>query len=98
MSYSFAGETPSHADAKVYFVNLKDGDFKIFIAELEKIKITLTAEQEERWYDRFHRLQNEITEIDKKIQNNESTLNDMVYQLYNLNQDEINYINNQITN
>ena len=26
ISYSFAGETPSHADAKVYFVNLKDGD------------------------------------------------------------------------
>ena len=71
-------------------------DFSDFKKELKKNKIELKGENEENWLERFNRLKQEIIEILNIVNQTDKEIDQMVYKLYNLSEDEIKIVENNI--
>ncbi|MEZ7821115.1 MAG: TaqI-like C-terminal specificity domain-containing protein, partial [Patescibacteria group bacterium] len=72
--------------------NWHDLDFVDFKKELKKIKVDLKGEKEEDWLERFNRLKKQAIEIKEIINKTDKEIDQMVYKLYDLNEDEIKII------
>lgn len=67
-------------------------DWLSFTSELKKIKIELRGENKEDWKERFDRLQSEAISIQSSINQTNKEIDDMVYMLYGLTEEEIKII------
>jgi type I restriction-modification system DNA methylase subunit len=65
-----------------------------FEKELKRIKITLTGEQKEDWFERFNRLKAEAQTLKTEIDKTDREIDQMVYDLYDLTEEEIQIVEN----
>ena len=63
-----------------------------FVNELKKLKITLSGEMKEDWIERFNRYKSQITELQNIIQYTDKKIDQLVYQLYGLTEEEIKVV------
>jgi len=71
-----------------------DYDFKTFLAELKKKKITLTLSQQDEWEEYFDDYYKEINELQSRINGIEDEIDNLIYQHYKLTEEEINLVEN----
>lgn len=64
-------------------------DFKTFLAELKKKKITLSLKQQEEWQEYFNEHIKEINSLQETIARTDKEIDSMVYELYGLTDEEI---------
>ncbi len=69
-----------------------DFDFKTFVAELKKQKITLSLIQQDEWEDYFNSYKNEINTIQAEISKTDKEIDEMVYELYGLTEEEVKVV------
>ena len=67
-----------------------------FIKELSKKKVKLSLEDEGKWEDFFTQESKKALEIKNSIEKTDKEIDTMVYQLYNLTDDEIEIIESTI--
>tara|TARA_R100000935_G_scaffold58100_1_gene93917 strand:+ start:1232 stop:4414 length:3183 start_codon:yes stop_codon:yes gene_type:complete len=71
-----------------------DYDFKAFLAELKKKKITLSLSQQDEWEEYFDDYYKEINELQSRINGIENEIDNLIYQYYKLTEEEINLVEN----
>ena len=64
-------------------------DFKTFVSELKKKKITLSLVQQDEWEPYFNSYQEALTTLQTQIDNTDKEIDKMVYTLYGLSEDEV---------
>ncbi len=69
-------------------------DFKTFIAELKKKKITLSLVQQDEWEEYFTAYKTEINQLQTEIEKTDREIDQLVYELYELTEDEIRVVVN----
>ena len=67
-------------------------EFKEFVQELFKKKIKLTLRQQDEWEDYFNKYKKEILELKEKIDRLDREIDEMVYKIYDLTDEEISII------
>ncbi|MCF6318603.1 MAG: N-6 DNA methylase, partial [Proteobacteria bacterium] len=67
-------------------------DFKTFLAELKKQKTTLSLHQQDEWEDYFTKYKTEITHLQTQITQTDNEIDQMVYELYGLTDEEIRVV------
>ena len=65
-----------------------------FEKELKKLKIILSGEQKEDWFERFNRLKSEAQILKAEIDKTDKEIDKMVYELYGLSEEEIAIVEN----
>ncbi|MBX3045077.1 MAG: N-6 DNA methylase, partial [Candidatus Kapabacteria bacterium] len=63
-----------------------------FEQELKKAKITLSGEKKEDWFERFNRYKSQTDELKSIIDMTDRKIDQLVYQLYELTEEEINIV------
>ena len=71
-------------------------DFKTFVAELKKQKVKLSLVQQDEWEEYFNSYQSEINQLQTEIDKTDKEIDQMVYQLYDLTDEEIAIVENSI--
>lgn len=71
-----------------------ESDFKTFVAELKKQKIKLSLTQQDEWEEYFTTYKNECNELSQKIADTDHEIDQKVYALYGLTDDEIAIVEN----
>jgi len=66
-----------------------ESDFKTFLKELKKKKVTLTLKDQDEWEEYFESYQKELLEIKAQIDATDKQIDEMVYELYGLSEDEV---------
>ncbi len=69
-----------------------DYDFKTLLSELKKKKIKLTFSQQDEFEEYFNSHKDEINELQNQITKTDKEIDQMVYELYNLTDDDIKII------
>lgn len=69
-------------------------DFKTLVAELKKQKINLSLVQQDEWEEYFTSYQKTINEIQQQITTTDNEIDKMVYELYELTEEEIAIVEN----
>ena len=69
-------------------------DFKTFVSELKKQKIQLSLIQQDEWEEYFNAYKIEINQIQAEINKTDKEIDQMVYKLYELTEEEILIIEN----
>lgn len=64
-------------------------DFKTFLKELKKKKVTLTLKEQDEWEEYFETYQKELLDIQVQIDTTDKQIDEMVYALYGLSEDEV---------
>ena len=64
-------------------------DFKTFLKELKKKKVTLSLTQQDEWEEYFESYQKELLELQDQIDKTDKEIDAMVYELYGLTEEEI---------
>jgi len=67
-------------------------DFKTFLSELHKQKITLSLKQQDEWEDYFNDYKQKITDLKRQIDQTDKEIDQMVYELYGLTPEEIEMV------
>jgi len=67
-------------------------NFKIFLKELKKKKITLSLVEQDEWEEYFKNYQKELLEIKAEIDKTDEDIDKMVYELYGVSGEEIKVI------
>ena len=67
-------------------------DFKILLSELKKQKTTLSLSQQPEWKDFFEQYKTELNQLQLEISKTEEEIDQMVYELYGLTEEEINIV------
>ena len=67
-------------------------DFKGFLDELEKKKIQLTLEEKGEWLSYFNKKKTEANALNAEIRSINRQIDQMVYELYELSEEEINRV------
>jgi Eco57I restriction-modification methylase/restriction-modification enzyme MmeI-like protein len=67
-------------------------DFKTFIAELKKQKVTLSLKDQDEWEEYFNLYKNEINNLQTEIAKTDNEIDQMVYELYGLTEEEIKIV------
>jgi len=70
-------------------------DFKTFLFELKKKKITLTLKQQDEWESYFNEYKTEINKLQQQINQIDKEIDQLVYKLYGLTESEIKIVENQ---
>ena len=65
-----------------------------FEKELKRIKLVLAGEQKEDWFERFNRLKAEAQTLKTEIDKTDREIDQMVYELYDLTEEEIQIVEN----
>ncbi len=76
--------------------NFYNFDFKIFLSELRKQKIKLKFKEQDDWEDYFDIYKTEINELQIQINQTDKEIDKMVYQLYELTDEEINIVESSV--
>jgi len=71
-------------------------NFKTFISELKKQRIELSLVQQDEWGEYFNLYKREINQLQNEISTTDKEINQMVYELYGLTDEEIAIIENSI--
>ena len=69
-------------------------DFPKFVSELKKQKIKLTLVQQDEWEEYFNHYKQECSKLANAITAADSKIDELVYQLYNLTEEEIKVVEN----
>ncbi|MCB9187278.1 MAG: N-6 DNA methylase [Flavobacteriales bacterium] len=69
-------------------------DFKGFLAELKKAKVQLSLEEEAEWMQYFNKKKTEANALQAEIDSIDKQIDQMVYELYGLTQEEIEIVEN----
>jgi hypothetical protein len=69
-----------------------DSDFKNFLSELKKQKITLSLSDQSEWKDFFETTKSEINQLQSEIEITDKEIDRMVYELYGLTEEEIEIV------
>jgi hypothetical protein len=69
-----------------------ESDFKTFLKELKKKKVTLTLKDQDEWEEYFETYQKELLELQSQIDTTDKQIDEMVYELYGLSEDEIEVV------
>ena len=69
--------------------NIDKTDFKTFLKELKKKKVTLTLKDQDEWEEYFETYQKELLELQSQINATDKQIDEMVYELYGLSEDEV---------
>lgn len=72
--------------------NFYDLSFKDFVKELSKQKIKLKLQEQDEWEEYFLEYKNNIIKIKQEIDKTDSEINNMIYKLYDLTDEEIKII------
>jgi hypothetical protein len=64
-------------------------DFKTFLKELKKKKITLSLTAQDEWEAYFNDYKTELTDLQTQIDTTDKEIDKMVYELYGLSEEEI---------
>lgn len=67
-------------------------DFKAFVAELKKQKISLSLTQQDEWEDYFNQYKADCNALSAQIAATDKEIDRMVYELYGLTEDEIKVV------
>jgi len=67
-------------------------DFKIFVSELKKKKVVLSLLQQDEWEEYFNSYKTEINQLQAEINKTDKEIDQMVYELYGLTEDEIKIV------
>lgn len=67
-------------------------DFKTFLSELKKKKITLTLKQQDEWEQYFNEYKAEINKLQQQINQTDKEIDQLVYKLYGLTEEEIKIV------
>ena len=67
-------------------------DFKAFVAELKKQKISLSLAQQDEWEDYFNQYKADCNALSAQITATDKEIDRMVYELYGLTEDEIKVV------
>ena len=67
-------------------------DFGILLKELKKLKVRLSLEEEAEWMQYFKSQKLKAEELKTDIEKTEREIDQMVYELYELNQEEVNIV------
>lgn len=70
-------------------------DYSEFIQQLKKQKIILNGALKDDWYDRFNRFKQQAVELKTEIEATDKKIDTLVYQLYDLTDEEIKIIEGQ---
>lgn len=69
-------------------------DFKSFVDELKKQKVTLSLKDQDEWEDYFNSYKLEINTLQTEIAKTDKEIDQMVYELYGLTDEEIKVVEN----
>ena len=69
-----------------------ESDFKTFVAELKKQKITLSLHQQDEWEPYFNDYKSACNQLSAQIEETDKTIDRMVYELYGLTEEEIEVV------
>ncbi|MDA3781020.1 MAG: N-6 DNA methylase, partial [Bacteroidales bacterium] len=69
-----------------------DFDFKTFVAELKKQKLILSLSQQDEWEDYFSGYKNLINSLQEDIAKTDKEIDEMVYRLYGLSEEEVGIV------
>jgi type I restriction-modification system DNA methylase subunit len=67
-------------------------DFKTFVAELKKQKVSPTLKQQDEWEEYFNSYKKEINDLQAEIKITDAEIDQMVYKLYKLTDEEIKVV------
>ena len=67
-------------------------DFKAFVAELKKQKISLSLSRQDEWEDYFNPYKADCNALSTQIAVTDKEIDRMVYDLYSLTEDEIKVV------
>jgi hypothetical protein len=84
---NFTIDKPSNKLKEFY-----DYDFKTFLSELKKKKITLTLKQQDEWGQYFNEYKTEINTLQQQINQTDKEIDQLVYKLYSLTEEEIKIV------
>ncbi|OQX73690.1 MAG: hypothetical protein B6D61_12260 [Bacteroidetes bacterium 4484_249] len=76
--------------------NFYDFDFKTFVGELKKQKIKLSLVQQDEWEDYFNSYKTGINNLLAEINKTDKEIDQMVYKLYGLTDDEIKIVEERV--
>ncbi len=71
-------------------------DFKTFLTELHKQKITLSLKQQDEWEDYFNDYKQKLLDLKRQIDQTDREIDQMVYELYGLTEEEIRIVEQTI--
>lgn len=71
-------------------------DFKTFLSELKKKKITLTLKQQDEWEQYFNEYKTEINKLQQQINQTDNEIDQLVYNLYGLTEEEIKIVEESV--
>lgn len=74
--------------------NFYQSTWSEFEKELNKCKVTIKGVQKDDWFDRFIRFQKQAIELNSQIEKTEIEIDQFVYQLYKLTDEEIQIVEN----
>ncbi|MBK7377814.1 MAG: N-6 DNA methylase [Ignavibacteriales bacterium] len=67
-------------------------DFKTFLSELKKKKVTLTLKQQDEWEQYFNEYKTETNKLQQQINQTDKEIDQLVYKLYGLTEEEISIV------
>jgi hypothetical protein len=71
-------------------------DFKTFVAELKKQKVSPTLKQQDEWEEYFNSYKKEINDLQAEIRKTDAEIDQMVYKLYELTEEEIRIVEGSV--
>ncbi|MDY0017802.1 MAG: N-6 DNA methylase [Candidatus Delongbacteria bacterium] len=71
-------------------------DFKTFVAELKKQKVSPTLKQQDEWEEYFNSYKKEINDLQAEIKKTDAEIDQMVYKLYELSEQEIRIVEENV--
>ncbi len=84
---NFTIEKPSNKIKEFY-----NYDFKTFLSELKKKKVTLTLKQQDEWERYFNEYKTAINKLQQQITQTDNEIDQLVYELYGLTEEEIKIV------
>ncbi len=91
LSDNFEIEKPSKKIEAFY-----DYDFKTLVSELKKKKIKLSLIQQDEWEEYFNAYKTEINNLQSQINQTDKEIDQMVYKLYELTDEEIKIVEESV--
>ena len=73
-----------------------DSDFKNFLSELKKQKVTLSLAKQTEWKSFFETTKLEINQVQSEIEKTDKEIDQMVYELYGLTEEEIKIVEERV--
>lgn len=67
-------------------------DFKTFLDELKKKKVTLSLKEQNEWEEYLNEHKEKILELQSQINQTDREIDQLVYQLYDLTEEEIKIV------